>query len=390
MKIKYGIDLGTTNSAISKVTDGNSKILKNLGGSDTTPSCVAFTPRKAVKIGLDAINYSSDARNRPNSFIEFKRTMGTEKKYYSSNMDKDYSSEELSSEVLKYLKSFTQDDKFKSVVITIPANFSVNQESATKKAGELAGFSQIYLLHEPMAAAYAYGVNEKISNGQVLIFDFGGGTFDICLFNVEDGDMVVKDNDGDIALGGKDIDNAIVNEILLKYVDENFKIVKLKSDDEKFSSFKGRLKLIAEKMKIKLSFSNEYDVFDDAADILYGFSDDEGSPFDIDLKVSSDELENVIGPIFKKAVDLTKEVLKRNNIAGDKLSSLLLVGGPTYSPILRKMIKNEICDPDTSVNPMTVVAEGAAIFASTKDIRSDIVDETKDEKKIQIDCSMIR
>ena len=89
-----------------------------------------------------------------------------------------------------------------------------------------------------MAAAYAYGVNEKISNGQVLIFDFGGGTFDICLFNVEDGDMVVKDNDGDIALGGKDIDNAIVNEILLKYVDENFKIVKLKSDDEKFSYLK--------------------------------------------------------------------------------------------------------------------------------------------------------
>ena len=147
MKIKYGIDLGTTNSAISHVTDGNSVILKNAAtGSDTTPSCVAFTPRKAVKIGLDAINYSSDARNRPNSFIEFKRTMGTEKKYYSSNMERDYSSEELSSEVLKYLKSFTQDDKFKSVVITIPANFSVNQESATKKAGELAGFSQIYLL----------------------------------------------------------------------------------------------------------------------------------------------------------------------------------------------------------------------------------------------------
>ena len=388
MKIKYGIDLGTTNSAISHVTDGNSVILKNAAtGSDTTPSCVAFTPRKAVKIGLDAINYSSDARNRPNSFIEFKRTMGTEKKYYSSNMDKDYSSEELSSEVLKYLKSFTQDDKFKSVVITIPANFSVNQESATKKAGELAGFSQIYLLHEPMAAAYAYGVNEKISNGQVLIFDFGGGTFDICLFNVEDGDMVVKDNDGDIALGGKDIDNAIVNEILLKYIDENFKIVKLKSNDEKFSLFKDRLKSIAEKMKIELSFSNEYDVFDDAERFLYGFSDDEGSRFDFDLVVSSDELENVIGPIFKKAVDLTKEVLKRNNIAGDKLSSLLLVGGPTYSPILRKMIKNEICEPDTSVNPMTVVAEGAAIFASTKDIRSDIVDDIKDEKKIQIDCS---
>jgi len=91
MKIKYGIDLGTTNSAISKVTDGNSEIVKNPAGQDTTPSCVAFTPRKAVKIGLDAINFSREVRNRPNSFIEFKRTMGTEKKYYSSNMEKDYS-----------------------------------------------------------------------------------------------------------------------------------------------------------------------------------------------------------------------------------------------------------------------------------------------------------
>ncbi len=386
MKIKYGIDLGTTNSAIATIKNGNCEVIKSQN-QDTIPSCVQFTTRKATITGAAALIAYGDSRNRSNTFIEFKRTMGTQKKYHSSNMERDFSSEELSAEVLKKLKEYTQDDKFKSVVITIPANFSINQEAATKKAGELAGFSQVYLLHEPMAAAYAYGINKNISNGQVLIFDFGGGTFDICLFNVEDGAMVVKDNDGDIALGGKDIDNAIVNEIILKYISENYKIENIKSDERKLSNLKDRIKIISEKLKIELSFSENYDVYEDGYFYLKEFKDDEGNPIDLELVVTADELEKVAGPIFKRAIDLTNEVLRRNNLTGDKLSSFLLVGGPTYSPILRKMIKDEICEPNTSVNPMTVVAEGAAVFASTKDIRSDILDEIKDDKKVQIECS---
>ncbi len=387
MKIKYGIDLGTTNSAIATMNDGTSKVIGNSWG-DTIPSCIYFDKRKVIKVGRDAINQKKTPRNGPNIFSEFKRTMGTKKRYHSSNMEKDFSSEELSSEVLKYLKIQTKEENFKSAVITIPANFSVNQEAATKKAGELAGLSQVFLLHEPMAAAFAYGIGDKVSNGQVLIFDFGGGTFDICLFNIEDGEMVVKDNDGDTALGGKDIDNAIVNEILLKYIENNFKIEKIKSNHTElgFSLFKDRLKDIAEKLKIELSSVDEHDTFSDGEEFLSGFTDDEGNPIDLDLVVSSNQLETVISPIFKKAIDLTQDVLKRNNLNGDKLSSLLLVGGPTYSPILRKMIKNEICEPNTSVNPMTVVAEGAAVFASTKNVRDDLIDQIKDEKKVQIEC----
>ena len=124
MKIKYGIDLGTTNSAIATIKNGNCEVIKSQN-QDTIPSCVQFTTRKATITGAAALIAYGDSRNRSNTFIEFKRTMGTQKKYHSSNMERDFSSEELSAEVLKKLKEYTQDDKFKSVVITIPANFSI-------------------------------------------------------------------------------------------------------------------------------------------------------------------------------------------------------------------------------------------------------------------------
>ena len=128
--------------------------------------------------------------------------MGTDKKSHSSFMGIDYLSEDLSAEVLKKLKSFTQENNFKSVVITIPAMFNDNQKAATKKAAELAGFHQVELLQEPIAAAMAYGIDEQVKDGKVLIFDFGGGTFDVCLVNIEDGIMQVKDT-RDNWLGGK-------------------------------------------------------------------------------------------------------------------------------------------------------------------------------------------
>ena len=181
-RIKYGIDLGTTNSAIAIIEKGESVIIKSELQKDTTPSCIAFNKKKSVSAGDRAFNQlNSDKlialrKNKAtssNTFIEFKRTMGSDKKYHSSFMEADFSSEELSSELLKKLKSFVQDDNFKSVVITIPAMFNDNQKASTQKAAELAGFSQVELLQEPIAAAMAYGLDEKVKDGQILIFDFG-------------------------------------------------------------------------------------------------------------------------------------------------------------------------------------------------------------------------
>ena len=392
MKIKYGIDLGTTNSGIAFINKGESVIVKNALQKDTTPSCVCFKKNQSLSIGDTAYNRLNKDKLlalkklgefQSNTFVEFKRTMGSDKNYHSTFMEKDYSSEELSAEVLKNLKSSTQED-FKSVVITIPAMFNDNQKDATQKAAELAGFSQVELLQEPIAAAMAYGLDEKVGDGQILIFDFGGGTFDVCLVKVEDGIMQVKDTEGDNWLGGKNLDNAIVDEIMIPYLKENYNIDSFLNDDKKNSLLREALKVEAEKVKISLSFSDSYDVISDVGDYP---EDDDGEEIELDFSVTKDEMERVLGPIFQKAIDITNEVLKRNNLDGKSIKSLILVGGPTFSPVLRNMLKEQICQADTSVDPMTVVSRGAAIYASTFDVSAEIKDEVRDTSKVQLDLS---
>ena len=392
-RLKYGIDLGTTNSAIAIIDKGESIIIKSEIQKDTMPSCVGFDRRKRISVGessfrqlntekLAALNKGQAGSS--NTFIEFKRTMGSDKKHHSSFMETDFSSEELSAEVLKKLKSFVQNDSFKSVVITIPAMFNDNQKSATQKAAELAGFPQVELLQEPIAAAMAFGLDEKVKDGQILIFDFGGGTFDVCLVNVEDGIMQVKDTEGDNWLGGKNLDNAIVDEILVPYLKENYTIGSFLDDEVKKSLLKDALKVRAEEIKINLSFSKSFDIISNLGEYPV---DDEGEEIEFDFEVTHDQMIAVLGPVFQKAVDMAKEVLNRNQLSGASLSSLILVGGPTFSPVLRELLTDQICAPDTSVDPMTVVARGAAIYASQFDVDEAIIDEVRDVTKVQLNLS---
>ena len=267
-RIKYGIDLGTTNSAIAIIEKGESVIIKNEQQKDTTPSCISYRngsitvgDRSYNNLNQDKLNSLKKGQsNLSNTFIEFKRTMGTDKKYLIASSETKLSSEQLSSEVLKKLKSLIQNDSFKSVVITIPAMFNDNQKSATQQAAKLAGFSQVELLQEPIAAAMAYGIDKKVKDGQLLVFDFGGGTFDVCLVNVEDGIMQIKDTEGDNWLGGKNLDNAIVDEILIPYLQENFSIDSFLDNDVKKGLLNDALKVRAEEIKINLSFAKTYDV----------------------------------------------------------------------------------------------------------------------------------
>jgi len=217
-KIDYGIDLGTTNSAISRMEAGEPVIKKSLDDNkDTMPSCISFN-KKATLVGEPAFQQYKSERKEAlskgtdfNSFIEFKRTMGTDKKYFSSKQDKQLSSEELSSEVLKKLKSFIQDETINSIVITVPAKFTINQNDATRRAAKLAGFEHCELLQEPIAASLAYGLDSANKDGFWLVFDFGGGTFDAALMKAEDGILKVLDTEGDNYLGGKNLDYAIVD-----------------------------------------------------------------------------------------------------------------------------------------------------------------------------------
>jgi len=386
-KIDYGIDLGTTNSAIARIDNGEARIIKINGQDDTMPSCISYN-KKGVLAGSKAFAaYRSEQESRlskgipVNSFIEFKRTMGTDKKYFSSNLERELSSEELSAEVLRTLKSFVTDDQVNAVVITVPAAFKNNQIDATRRAAQLAGFEHAEVLQEPVAAAMAYGLDSKKKNGFWLVFDFGGGTFDAALLKVEDGIMKVADTEGDNYLGGKNLDLAIVDKLLIPHIQQHFTIDNILADDDKKAKYREFLKSYAEELKNELSFKNSYNLYkEDRCGV-----DDEGEEIEIDLTVTLEDLRDAIAPVFQKAVDIALKVLKRNNLPGTSLESLVLVGGPTFSPVIREMLKQQITQPDTSIDPMTVVAKGAALYASTVDVSAEIREKTRDASKIQLE-----
>lgn len=390
-KIDYGIDLGTTNSAISRIENGDAIIKKTDTLKDTLPSCVSFNAKKILQVGdtsynklrRDKLNAMKNWTDETNVFIEFKRTMGTDKKYSSSNLGRDLSSEELSAEVLKTLKSFVKDENINAVVITVPAAFGNNQKEATREAAKLAGFNHIELLQEPVAAAMAYGLDSKKKDGFWLVFDFGGGTFDAALLKVEDGIMIVKDTEGDNYLGGKNLDLAIVDEIIMPYIEQNYAIDSILKDDNKKQILRNAMKFYAEETKIKLSFNNTHNILSDLGDIPG--QDDNGEEFELDITVTQTDMERALTPVFQKAIDISKKLLERNNLKGSSLDSLILVGGPTFSPVVRKMLEKQICKPDTNVDPMTVVSKGAALYASTIDISDEIKEQTRDKSKIQIE-----
>ena len=391
-KIDYGIDLGTTNSAISRMENGEPIIKKTDTLKDTMPSCVYINKKKAIQVGDSAYNamkrdklramQNFDA-NMSNTFIEFKRTLGTDKKYHCSNMDKQLSSEELSSVVLKTLKSYISDETFKSVIVTVPAKFTINQKDATLRAAKLAGFDHCELLQEPIAASMAYGLSAKNRDGYWLVFDFGGGTFDAALLKVEEGIMKVIDTEGDNYLGGKNLDYAIVDEIIIKHLKENFKMSTILADDTKSKILQDAMKFYAEETKIQMSFNDTHNILSDLGDIPG--EDDEGEEFELDITVTQDMIQDTLGPIFQKSIDICKQLLERNHLDGNSLDTLILIGGPTFSPVLRKMLEEQITKPDVSVDPMTVVSKGAALFASTVDVSDTIKAQQRDKTKIQLE-----
>ena len=388
LKIDFGIDLGTTNSAIAVMDEGKVKMHRTDTQRDTMPSCVMATKKgfllgdKAyAQLSKDKKKAFTDLDFKSNIFIEFKRTMGNSVKYKTDEkIGVELSSEELSAEVLKTLKSYVDNESVKSAIITIPAAFEMNQINATKKAAELAGIEYVELVQEPYAAAIAYGVESANKNGFWLVFDFGGGTFDSALVKVSDGIIKVIDTEGDNFLGGKNLDEAIVDNIFIPYLKERFTIDSIIENQEKFTAFKEMWKPLAEDAKNQLSYKEEYPILTNLYD-EYG-EDDEGEEFEIDLTISREQLKEVIEPFVQKAIDYCKVLLKRNNLDGNSLGELILVGGPTLSPIVRDMLEAQIKKPNTSVDPMTVVAKGAAIYAST--INNTVEDENADASKVQL------
>jgi molecular chaperone DnaK len=373
-KINFGIDLGTTNSAIAKMENGKPMIVPS-GGSDIIPSCVAILNGGRFQVGDRAKPiFIKDTKNQlregrePNSFIEFKREMANPFTYQSSNLGKAITPEELSAEVLKKLKSFVTSEKLNSIVITVPAKFNIAQKQATINAGKLAGFELVVLLEEPVAACLAYNMEAQQKKGTWLVFDFGGGTFDAALVKKdEDGMMRIIDTGGDSELGGKDLDFAIVDNLIIPHLEENYNLKSFKK--EKLELLRFVMKQYAEDARKDLTTSFETGLLKQYSDeIDESLLDDDGKEILLKLEFNQGTLSKILEPNHQRAIELALKVLERNNLHKKDLDAVILVGGPTLSPVFQKMIKTQISDKiDTSVNPMTIVAKGAALFASTKD-----------------------
>lgn len=368
--IDYGIDLGTTNSAICRMEQGIPTIIRSDSGMETMPSCVSFKKGGSLNVGYSA--YSDLGRSKlralkkksvhtSDSCIEFKRFMGSDMTYMSSYADRKWTPEELSAQVLKSLCSFVSDEDVKAAVITVPAKFTVNQKDATLEAAHLAGLEQVELLQEPIAASMAYGLKADEKNGIWMVFDFGGGTLDVALVHVSDGIMQVFDTEGDNYLGGKNLDEAIVSKILLPELLSRF--VFDTSDKIRMTMLSDALKVVAEKLKNALSYKETETIYLEAGD--WG-EDEDGEEIEMELTVSRGDLEKTIRPILQKAVDICKNIMLRNKIPYGKLSHLILIGGPTYIPLLRNMLREQVTsNVDTGIDPMTAVAQGAALYAAT-------------------------
>ena len=393
-KIDYGIDLGTTNSAICRMEKGEPVVIKTDVLKDTMPSCISVNKKGSIKVGDGAYNDMKQDKRRAtktwrigasNTYVEFKRTMATNTNYVCTNKNCNYTSEELSAEVLKTLKSFVTDETFSSVVITVPAKFTVNQKTATIEAAKMAGFKHCELLQEPIAASMAYGLTAEEKNGIWMVFDFGGGTFDAALLKVEDGIMQVFDTEGDNYLGGKNLDYALVDNIIVPYLKQNYSIDNIWMDAAEKEILRDAMKTYAEDAKNQLSFKDHEDIISNLGDLG---EDEEGEEIELDLTLTQAQVFDVFRPYFQKAVDICKNLIQRNNLKGSQITKLILVGGPTHCPLIRQMLREQITpNLDTSIDPMTAVATGAALYASTLD--AEVSDDEINVGTVKLDISYV-
>jgi molecular chaperone DnaK len=363
--ISIGIDLGTTNSSVAVNSSGVIEIVKKPGGLEYTPSVFGFDKNRNKVVGqraFESLYYDASDIGIKNFKPEAKRIIGTPEKFYFERAGIELSAEEISSEILK---SLVQDilrkyPKFDTAaaVITIPAAFSVLQCEATKRAGNLAGFEHVVLLQEPIAAAISYGF-AATANENCLIYDLGGGTFDVALISSKDGVLSVLGHNGDNFLGGKNLDWEIVDKVLTPKIADAQTFENFRRDNKAYQSKFARLKFLAERAKMELS---QYESTTIEVD---GIGDDDaGNPIALSVEITRHEFEELMDPLMNRTIDLCKRTLRESGLTSSSVSKIILVGGPTQIPYIRQRLEADLSIPtDSSVDPLTVVARGACIFA---------------------------
>ena len=386
--INFGIDLGTTNSGIAFYTEGKVSVLKNpVGFRETMPSVVAY---KAERILIGDKANEQLLSNPERVFSSFKRRMGTAESYQLEGSDLETNPIDLSALVLKELFNFSLNQNVISAVITIPASFDTIQSNATKKAGYQAGLKEVVLLQEPIAACLAYSNQNDIKLTEVenwLVYDFGGGTFDAAVVRIDEREMKVVDNNGNNFLGGVDLDEKILSEIILPKViaktgkSENWNRIN-DTTDNRYQKLRKYLLYHAEELKKELSLKEEAWL-----DLSYADFD-----LAIEIQVKRTELNEIIQPIFEESYELLVQLLKVNQLNFGDLSRVILVGGSTYIPYIRQELSTRTnVLIDTSIDPTTAVIIGAAYYAGNKNSALK-KEEVKDEimrKEIQMEVDIV-
>lgn len=369
--IDFGIDLGTTNSAIARFSEGKVEIFKNpLGLKTTLPSVVAFRKNR-ILVGDKAREYLE--RDPHNVFGLFKRKMGTDTRFKIGSTGEEISPVNLSAHVLRELKNFIYTGETPSaVVVTIPASFDTLQSNATKVAGHEAGFSHVTLLQEPIAASLAYvnqSEKEMPEEGQWLVYDLGGGTFDVALVRVQEGEMRVIDHEGDNFLGGSDFDAEIIEKLVIPHLYEEGEFTDLEKEFKSASGKYNRLYYFllhkAEEAKVQLS---SYET----ADIEFEIEDESGELLDIFFTLTRKDFEGLISDRVEDSIGMIQAILARNDVAADEIRFVLMVGGSTYIPYVRSRVGEALGIPvNCNIDPTTAVAVGAAFYAGTRNIPLD-------------------
>ncbi|MGB8681757.1 MAG: Hsp70 family protein [Candidatus Binatus sp.] len=359
--VDYGIDLGTTNSCISRWEGGSVRVFQNNDQMNVTPSAVHILKTGRVIVGRRA--YAALLTDPDNVAVEFKRWMGQKDRLRFPSAQRELSAEELSAEILKSLKEDVRRQTGTDVttaVVTVPAAFGALQCEATARAAGLAGLEEAPLLQEPIAAAIGYGARPGSSDQRWLVFDLGGGTFDVAVVSTREGRLNVLEHRGNNLLGGKDIDRSIVEQILLPALEATYDLGASQPSSAR-SALLSRLRIKAEEAKIDLSTDSQVVVS------LFDLDkDDSGAPIEIEVPFSRAQLAGLMEPLLEKCCLLALEALAGARLAGADLDRILLVGGPTQSPLLRELLSARLGAPvDFSADPMTVVGRGAAVYAST-------------------------
>ena len=344
-----GIDLGTTNSCVAVMEGGEPVVIPNAEGNRTTPSVVAFSKNGERLVGQIAKRQA--VTNPDNTVISIKRKMGTNEKVDIEG-DK-FSPQEISAMILQKLKADAENylgQKVTQAVITVPAYFSDSQRQATKDAGKIAGLEVLRIINEPTAAALAYGMDKEEQDQKIMIYDLGGGTFDVSILDIGDGVFEVLSTNGNTHLGGDDFDQKIIDYLVSEFKKSNG--IDLKTDKMAMQ----RLKEAAEKAKIELSGMQQTQIN------LPFITADSTGPKHLDITLTRAKFEELISDLVEATRKPVEQAMKDAGITANDIHKVLLVGGSTRVPCVQEMVKRITGkEPDKGINPDECVAIGAAI-----------------------------